>query len=987
MLPANPFMQLVPGRVAEALGRLRGRVWSGATPVAVAHSEPSIAHLTWQQAQSLPLTSVGDSFCWGQLWDQMWFRLELPGGAGGRYLHWHDQGESTLYVDGVPYYGFDGPHQYCRLPAGCRTVWIESMCSDPGLVAGQGCRCHGAVLLDRDDAAWQANCDLQLLYDLLAEEHKALFPPGSIYGGGFGYIPPVERSSVLFRRMLRRLDEAISAFDRDGLPALQQALDGIFAEFRTDPLALRCVLTGHAHIDLVWLWPEKAGTFKCTHTFASMTRLMDLYPEFRFNFTQPAGYQAVAQRAPGLLERIKSLIAAGQWEATGASYVESDTQLACGEALARGLVIGQQHYARLRGGEPAKVLWLPDVFGYTACLPQIMKQTGVDYFFTTKLTWCSVNRFPFSSFRWQGHDGSEVIAHVTQDFGYNGMTSPSELKAGALGYRQSDVHDAFLAPTGFGDGGGGVTEVMCERARRLADLTSMPRTQWGLIEDYFADLATVGEQLPTWRGELYLEYHRGVMTTHSHVKAAFRGLERALQAHEAARCALGGQPVDAHPWERLVFAQFHDYIPGSSIHEVYDEGAAELNQLAETALGDAVAELGTTDEPAWFNPLPLPRIWQGRELPPLSGAPVSSLTPIAAAPVQTGLDCLDNGVVRAEFDAAGRVTALGVRGQQVALAAPLGDLAVYPDHPHNYAAWDIDRSTLANGHFIEPAAVGSIEDGSATCGVLRFERRLTEGSRVVVRYRLEAGSPVLEMAYDVDWQDHHALLKAHFPTAYQGVNARFGHPFGSVLRGQQPGKERDEAQWEVCASRWVAVCDDTELAGLMLITEAKYGFTCHQGNLQLSLVRSAAITNEGLHQAIRHTQADHPVSDIGRHHIRLAIGHYSALNPRAEQPAALADLLFTPPLAYAGPAVSTAFRGLHGGDSLLPSWAQPLGDGRWVLRLHETLGRRGTARLELAEGYTARAVDLLGRPVERLVTDEVAFAPYELISLLIEPSA
>jgi alpha-mannosidase len=627
------------------------------------------------------------------------------------------------------------------------------------------------------------------------------------------------------------------------------------------------------------------------------------------------------------------------------------------------------------------------VFGYTACLPQILRQVGVDYFFTTKLTWCSVNRFPYSSFRWQGHDGSEVIAHVTQDFGYNGTTSVGELRAGALAYRQSDVHTQFLAPTGFGDGGGGVTEAMCERARRLSDLAGVPRTRWGKIEDFFAGLEPVRAQLPAWRGELYLEYHRGVMTTHSHAKDAFRGLERALQTHEAVRCAQGGEPLDRHPWERLVFAQFHDYIPGSSIHEVYDEGVAEMRALAGEALAQAAAELGHDGPEALFNPLPVARTVVTERGPvrlaPLAGAPLAELAPVAAEPVRTAPDLLDNGLVRARFDGVGRIVELTVHGQSVAVAAPLGELVVYPDHPHAYPAWDIDRSTLANGVPVTSPTTMVV----AAPGVLRCDQALGASSRVSIRYLLEPASPVLRIEYDLDWHDEDTLLKVRFPTAYDGVNARFGHPFGSVLRGQQPGRERDEAQWEVCASRWAAVADDTERDGLMLITEAKYGFTCRQGDLQLSLVRSAYITNEDWHKPIRRTHAEHRVSDIGRHRIRIAVGRYRVDAPREELPATLADTLFTPPLTYRGAALASPLLGLEGGASLVPCWAQPARDGAWVLRLHETLGRREVAQVRLAPGWQAQAVELSGRPTGQTLDNGLSFGPYSLLSLRLAPES
>ena len=397
------------------------------------------------------------------------------------------------------------------------------------------------------------------------------------------------------------------------------------------------VLTGHAHIDLVWLWPERVGEFKAVHTFATANRLMESYPEMRFGYSQPASYAAVARRSPALGNVVRRRIRQGVWEPIGATEVESDTLMACGEALARSFLLGQEGFRALTG-KPSPVLWLPDVFGYAGCLPQLMCETGVKGFFTTKLTWNAVNRFPYSSFVWAGNDGSEVVAHICQDNGYNQNATPVELRRGAETHRQCDVHPEFLAPTGFGDGGGGVTEEMCERARRVASLSGLPPARWGRIDEFFARLEARKSQLPAYHGELYLEYHRGTFTTHGDVKAAFRDVERALQVHEAARCARGGKPIDPAPWHRIVFAQFHDYIPGSSIHEVYAEGKAEHAALAESARRQARLELSEKKGgEALFNPLPHARLcWHdGRQLrlPPLAGGPVSDLPAVDPTPV------------------------------------------------------------------------------------------------------------------------------------------------------------------------------------------------------------------------------------------------------------------------------------------------------------------------------------------------------------------
>ena len=349
------------------------------------------------------------------------------------------------------------------------------------------------------------------------------------------------------------------------------------------------------------------------------------------------------------------------------------------------------------------------------------------------------------------------------------------------------MHDEFLAPTGYGDGGGGVTEAMCERARRLKSLAGMPEVGWGRVDKFFDKLNTVRGKLPSWQGELYLEYHRGVLTTHSDLKARFREGERALQVWEAARCATGGRELDDQPWRRLVFAQFHDYIPGSSIWEVYEEGLAELAQISANALESAAKEIGGGKSAALFNPLPVERVHVLEDgskavwLAPLSGMPLGDLPGLQPAkPVEATAKKIESETVKAVFDAKGRITSLTFGGNKIATRGPLADLMIFPDFPHDFEAWDIDRQTLSSGHAEESPAKAKVLDKGGLQGEVEFRRKLGAKSSVAVRYRLDAFQPVLHLEYEIDWREEMALLKAVFPTAYTGRMARFGAPFGSV---------------------------------------------------------------------------------------------------------------------------------------------------------------------------------------------------------------
>lgn len=1000
MLPRTFLTQLIPARVGEAMRRAQARIWR---PIPgecrVEQAPPSLVFKTVKEVASADFNPVpAVPFNWGPKYAQSWFRVTLPEATGAetRYFRWEDQAEATAYIDGVPYSGLDIAHQQIPLPAGLKELWIESVCIRSGIwLGGEAARLEeeGSLymppkLVARDDVAWGVYHDLKVLLELLEVEYREYQPAVSGLPKPFTdpvrHSMPAFRASPLFRRLCDRLDKAVDIFDRDGIGPFSKELKKIYADFPADPAAVKAVLTGHAHIDLVWLWPERVGEFKAVHSWSTQTRLLKEYPEFKFGYSQPASYEAVGRRSPELLQNVKGLIAQKKWDAIGAAYVEGDTQMPCGEAVLRCLRIGQEEFKALRGS-PSEVFWLPDVFGYSGAMPQLLAGVGVKSFFTSKLSWSTVNRFPHTSFRWQGPDGAEINAHVVLIHDYNEWVDVKRLREDVFHHQQSAVHPEFLQPTGYGDGGGGPTEEMLERARRVSNLAGMPKVEWGNIEPFFDRLAAVKDELPVVTGELMLELHRGVFTTHGSLKAAFRALERALQVLEAAHVVRGLGPVERHYWKRASFSHFHDYIPGSSIWEVYAEAIPELRTLAAKALAEARAVLDGKSAGAakgWFNPLPLPRTWidgdQCLELAPLSGAPAAALPSKKVSAPKATAASLESERVRATFDDAGSLTGLSVDGSDIAVTGHR--LCAYPDQPATFDAWDVDRGSIVNGHDARLVGKPVVKQQGLVASVA-FDYEIVRKSRVTVIYSLRAGEGALRVSYEVDWQDPLHWLKGIFTSDYRGREARYGAPFGSVLRGQWSGYPREEAQWEVPGSRWMAVCDDAQSEGLAILTEAKYGFTTRDGAVGVSLLRSALVTEANDHPKIRVTP-DRPVhSDLGKHTIELALSRYSPGLPAHEQPAALADVLFTPCVPYAGEAVSAGLERVDGVPSAVPAWAEPV-EGGWVLRLHETLGRRGAVKLGLSAGAKAEPVDLLGRPQGDAKTP-LAVAPYQVRSIKI----
>ena len=1021
MLPQTPFQQFLAPRLATARNRLKSAIWSEAgdanNPLPVWQTRPTHEHRAVSDVdpgefEAVDLKSL--PMPWGRKFQQCWWRVEVPKGAGRRWLKWDDQAEATVYRhhgDGwTPHFGIDPGHHQSPLPDDADELLIESTCCRTGIwvsgedqgISPEGSLFRGAKLLTRDDDAWHAWHDLDLLIGLCSLMHRDVLPRpygpnagnedgvaaiASLFMPG-GYRSPLEVAPPILRTILRRLTVAVDALDRDGPAAMRRETAALLKDLPAGPHEIRATVTGHAHIDLAWLWPERVGDFKAVHSFATAETLMGEYPQMHFGYSQPASYEAVGRRAPDLLDRVKSRSKdAGRWEPTGAMYVESDTQLPCGEALVRAVELGQKGYRDLTGAD-SKVLWLPDVFGYSQVLPQLLEGFGVPYFFTTKMHWSAATRFPHSAFRWQGPDGSECLGFIAWEH-YNLTASPRELDWAVGNQRQSDVFPETLVPVGYGDGGGGVSETMCERVTRLADLAEMPRCEWGRIDGFFDRMAEVKDRLPTWRGEMYLEYHRGVQTTHVDLKQAYRAAERGLQALEAARCVTGGGAVDDADWKRVCWAQFHDVLPGSSIQEVYAEVVPELNAIAGRSLEAATKALGGEGGSCVFNPVACERVevidGKPLKLPPLAGVRVGEAETVQAAPVRRDGDALDNGRVRAAFTDDGRLASLAVDGQAVALDGPACGLFTFADVPANYDAWDIDRHTMALG--VEADEPAKIEwSGDDARREVAVTRRVGKESTVTLRFGLDAASPVLRVTAEIDWRDPRTLLKLAVPTQYRTGDALYGAPFGGVSRGQSANTLADDARFEVPASRWACVGEGAGGGGVMLLTEATYGAGCRDGLLHASLVRSAKITQADLDVELRDFDAYgddglRVYSDIGRHVVRLALGRFSPDSPRHEQPAQLADALFAPAMRYDGEPCSAGLLGIDGVPSAAAAWARPEDGGAWTLRLHETLGRRGTLTMRLAEGWRAERVDLRGESAAPCPGGRVEVGPHQVLSI------
>jgi len=762
------------------------------------------------------------------------------------------------------------------------------------------------------------------------------------------------------------LDDAQRASVAAAHEALVVALKALQTHY---PPEGEIVLTGHAHIDLAWLWPYAETRRKLRRTFHTALGLMAASDAYRFNQSTAHYYAQLAEDDPGLLRDIKARAAAGQWEPVGGLWVEPDTNMPTGESLVRQLLYGQLFFER-EFGRRHTVCWLPDCFGFSGALPQLLRQAGIASFFTIKVNWSETNRFPADLFWWEGIDGSRVLAHTFDNphGGYNGELQPAALLETWRNFRGKAQHGASLLAVGYGDGGGGTTPEMLEREVQLRDFPALPRARWGHVADYFAAAHRRAAEvaLPRWRGEIYLELHRGTLTTQAGVKRLHRAAERALiTAETAASLAhLLGAPAPgslAADWRTVLKNEFHDILPGSSIREVYEDAERELDavvaagEAAQQAALDAIAaQLPAGDGEALLvvNPALSPqRLPEGDgTVPPLGIAVVPRHTPPVAG-LSVSSTHIENAVLRATIAADGTLASLLHKPSgREALAGPGNQLWVYPvDKPRNWDAWDVEEDYAARGEPLgAPERVEVVEAGPHRAA-LRLVRRF-RASTVAQTYALAANGDRLDIETTLDWHDRRVFLRTLTPVAVRAERAVFECAHGVVTRPTHTNTSWDQAMFEAVAHRFIAL--DEPGFGVALLNTAKYGHSVDGNVLGLSLLRAPVYPD--------------PLADEGTQSFTYALmphegaWHEGGVRAAAE---ALNQPLLTRPVSGLAQGVHTPLA-LAGIPAAL-SGLKPAEDGNGlVLRVYEPAGRRG-ACAPVAAGWSAAPVTLMEEPQQR----------------------
>jgi len=897
-------LQIYTRRVQRFADRLGEMILADSTPFSLEYFK-SPTPVPYEEAVSREYKAIREGENWGQAWDSAWFRLagEIPAAWKGKSIvaQLDFSGEGLVFgsdgrilqgISNGSVFKHDFNRDLVRLHDACPgrediVLRVEATASglfgvvaepDPPVNSANrygsyDARVNRARLCVFDAELWHLWLDLRVV---------------------LGFIKTLPETGVRRSRLIRCANEAIDAFGENRQNATRSR-EILKRELGKPASAsdLTVWAVGHAHLDTAWLWPAAETIRKCARTFASQLALLEKYPDYVFGASQPQQYAFLKERYPALYEQVKQMVAAGRWELQGGMWVEADCNVTGGESLVRQILHGKNFF-RDEFDVEVDNLWLPDTFGFSAVLPQIMVKSGLKYFMSQKISWNQVNEFPHHTFRWRGLDGSEVIAHFLPENNYNGMLGTDCLVPAQAAFKEKDFIDGFLSLFGVGDGGGGPKEENIELGRRMKDLESAPRVRFASAREFFHGLEQYRDKLATWSGDLYLELHRGTFTTQAQVKKSNRRLEHKLRSLEMLLSCL---PTGEYPireldaiWKKLLLNQFHDIIPGSSITKVYEVTHAEHDYLlsrCEELAADAASKLFKKDDKSivLFNSLPetynrpivmarkgeeygltdeagnaIPtQVEKNRLLIRASIPAYSFLTlkkvPKAKAATQTksGL-VLENDLVRYEFDRdAALISARDKElDRNIIIPGQKGNLfTLYADFPNDWDAWDVDifyeknRIETAHGIVLEKIVTGPVRQ--YFCLILKIGQSVIEQA-----ISLAPDSKRLDFETMVNWGEKHRMLRVGF-----FVNVRAGHAaldtqYGYFWRPTRRATSWERAQFEVPVHRYADLSDGGY--GVALLNDAKYGMRIHDNFLDLNLLRATTYpdpdADQGLHQFI-----------------------------------------------------------------------------------------------------------------------------------------
>ncbi|WP_404194694.1 alpha-mannosidase [Streptomyces tauricus] len=944
--------------------------------------------------------AVGDR--WGAPWGTSWFRVTgtVPEEWAGKTVEalldlGFDENmpgfqcEGLVYrPDGTPVKGLNPRNQWVRIGApvaGGEEVRLHiEAASNPVILdyhpflptqlgdketAGSEpqyklARMDLAVL---DETVWQLVIDLEVLGELMAEL-------------------PVESA----RRwdILRAVEKALDAVDLQNVGATAAAaraqLEAVLAAPAV-PSAHRISAVGHAHIDSAWLWPLRETVRKVARTTSNMTALLEDEPDFVFAMSQAQQWAWVKEHRPEVWTRVKKAVADGRFVPTGGMWVESDTNMPGSEAMARQFVHGKRFFIDEFGVDNDEA-WLPDTFGFAAGLPQIIKAAGSKWLLTQKISWSQTNKFPHHTFQWEGIDGTRIFTHFPPVDTYNCSMKGSEIAHAANNFKDKGVARHSLAPTGWGDGGGGTTREMVAKAARLRDLEGSATVVWEAPEKFFEKAEAEYPNAPVWVGELYLELHRATLTSQAKTKQGNRRSEHLLREAELWAATAAVRTKFAYPheeldrlWKTVLLHQFHDILPGSSIawvhreaRKTYEAVAEELNGIIDAAQRALVGE-GTTT--LAFNSAP-----HTRDGVPAGGARTPAVGgECTLVPRTDGGFVLDNGCLRIEIDERGLVVSafdLAADRETLAPGEAANLLQIHPDFPNMWDAWDVDefyRNTVTD--LVEADEVAPGDDGVSVRIVRSFG-----ASEVTQVLSLAPGEWRLDIATEVDWHETEKFLKMAFPLDVHAERYASETQFGHFFRPTHTNTSWEAAKFEACNHRFVHM--EEPGWGVAVVNDSTYGH-----DVTRTVREDGGTTTTVRVSLLRAPRFPDPETDQGVHRFRHALVPGAAIGDAVRE----GWRINLPQRKVAGGASEVAPLVTVAQDAVVVTALKLADDGSGdvVVRFHESRGGRSQATL--TAGFDVESVtvtDLLERPLPAAAGPErdgnrltLKLRPFELVTL------
>ncbi|MGC9468578.1 MAG: alpha-mannosidase [Anaerolineae bacterium] len=847
------------------------------------------AQLTPAEALAGDFRSMPPGAPWGTKWEYGWFKgeLTLPQAASGeRIVLALDVGaESIIFVDGVAAGARDRQHSEITLarfgvPGTRYEILVEAYAGHGPRVSG-----GGPTPPDRETVPEPTPTQTMVGETIFGVWQEDVYQLWVDVETLFQIRENLDENSL----RVSKIDEGLRDFTLmvdfelpremmlETVRACRERLRPLFACVNGSTVP-EMFAFGHSHIDVAWLWPLAETERKAGRTLATQLALMEEYPEYVYLQSQPHLYRMLQQRYPEVYERIRDAARSGQLIPDGATWVEPDTNISGGESLIRQFIHGKRFF-REEFGVDCDLLWLPDVFGYSGALPQIMRGCGVKYFSTQKIFWTyhGADPFPYNTFIWEGIDGSEVYVHLHND--YNARLDPKNVINRWNERVQKDGFSKRLYPFGHGDGGGGPTRDHLEFARRLKNLEGVPKVIMAGPKAYFEAQEEEGWPSARYVGELYFQAHRGVYTSQAKTKRGNRKSEFALRRAElwaiAARALkefeFSAATLD-EAWKGVLLNQFHDILPGSSIERVYEEAEATYRDVIEAAdcvTTDAVTTLVTgSDGLSVFNDLS----WERTGVVPLPGdfeaaadrdgnllptqvmedglyAEVSvpscgwtTVYPAGPHRVANTLRAterlLENSLLRITFNDLGEITSLVDKTAELGELAtgPCNSFQMYRDVPSRFDAWDIDSMyEQMPVDLDEPATIEVVASGPLVA-TLRITRKLNN-SLMSQEVSLRRGSRRVDFRTTIDWQERHKLLKVAFPVAVHASEAVHEIQFGHIRRPTHRSRPFDADRFEVANHKWTALVQENR--GCAVLNDCKYGVNVLGNTINLTLLKSA----------------------------------------------------------------------------------------------------------------------------------------------------